>query len=1098
MITEEFFANANPEQKKIQDFIDLQLAMDFGFDDIDSLILDRYYADDVSYFYALAYLTYLKGKTPELEKGEKEENVQSAQDNKQNSKQESIHLDDYEKLIDKFLNGETAPFDPFDGSTIFEHPAIGNYELLCSVGDSAERIPVLGMVPSITANPDSFIHIDLIPKKILRNKSLMVLVSINGDYGFPLSTRWAKNTIRKSLDSNKHLRIKPFQFADLFDDDKKLNDKAAKAIEITVYEDAKQVGIYEIPIVWPKEDQNKHIPFTHRKEVSDFFEELSRQVGWDNFKKHIYSLSDCGQIRYLRKESDLPYEMYSKHTVIAGNPGTGKKSAAKYLTSIYKMLGLLTSDHIHYVSATKLMSATSDFAVEEEFTDAAGSTLVMYNAHELYKAERDFRDRGDKVVRYLIDAMNSTKYDAVEMVILLGEKDGMEALMANYPELARCIGSFITLEDFTPEQLLKIAERYCMENKYVLTPDATAKLDMFIQREYSLRGSNFQNAHFIKQTFTERILPCMSARLVNKGQTPLDQLGEEQLTTIIADDIPSIIDEPDAGFEELDNLIGLGKVKSKMKDFLNAINLAAKRMQQGLPATMPRLHMAFLGNPGTGKTTVAQIVGKLFASWGILSGGNVITAEKSQMVGQYIGETEYKMRNLLERARGNILFIDEAYQLVEGGEKDYGRIVMNSLLTELGKEHQNMVVILAGYTAPMKQLLKSNEGVESRFPNVFVFDDYTTEELMEIGKKMLSKQGFQMDEKAEENMRTIITNSTSIPSARFGNGRFVSNLIQNEILASMGARLMKLPNPTAEDLTHILPEDVQVHREQQQVVFDDIAIDAALKRLDNLVGMDGVKKAIGSFVETSRYLHSIGEPYVGKGLLSWRFIGKSGTGKSTVAEIMACILHGMHLISNNRVTEVKGERIFTVSETDRYAVLEEAVKKSCNGLIFIDVDDKIFRDTDYNYGRSIEQVRLKVEELTSEVGGEGALILAELDAPNKDVAEQLVDAGVFEFDHTLLFNDFSSEELFSILAGCLQKYNVHFSAAAKKHILLYLKQMRSSVEANARTMKLMARAIYQQVILRESKLSRHPSAHSVQLSDIENFKWNGRKGRIGF
>ena len=126
------------------------------------------------------------------------------------------------------------------------------------------------------------------------------------------------------------------------------------------------------------------------------------------------------------------------------------------------------------------------------------------------------------------------------------------------------------------------------------------------------------------------------------------------------------------------------------------------------------------------------------------------------MVGQYIGETELKMTRLLARARGNILFIDEAYQLVEGGDKDYGRIVMNSLLTELGKENPDMVVILAGYTAPMKRLLESNEGIESRFPNVFNFEDYTTDELVEIGKQMIDRQGFILTPGAEANMRAII------------------------------------------------------------------------------------------------------------------------------------------------------------------------------------------------------------------------------------------------------------------------------------------------------------------------------------------------------
>lgn len=363
---------------------------------------------------------------------------------------------------------------------------------------------------------------------------------------------------------------------------------------------------------------------------------------------------------------------------------------------------------------------------------------------------------------------------------------------------------------------------------------------------------------------------------------------------------------------------------------------------------------------------------------------------------------------------------------------------------------------------------------------------------------MIRKQGFNLTKGAEQNMMTIIQTESEKPSPRFGNGRFVSNLLQNEILATLGARTSKMENPTAEDLSTILPEDVVIGKEQKDVVFDDAAIDSALRRLDNLAGLSNVKQAIHNFVRSARYLHSIGEPYVGKGLLSWRFIGKSGTGKSTVAEIMATILKGMRLIANSHITEIKGERIFNVSEADCDAVLQEAVKKSCNGLIFIDVDDSKFNEARLGYGRGVEQIRLKVKELTVESSGECALILAELDAPNKNVAEQLSDGGVYEFDHTLVFKDFTPEELFQILCGCLEKYSVSFSPAAERHIKEFLYSLSSSIGASARTMKLMSRTIYQQVILRESGLARPPKSHQVQLADIETFKWDSKKGKIGF
>lgn len=817
---------------------------------------------------------------------------------------------------------------------------------------------------------------------------------------------------------------------------------------------------------------------------------LNEMPGWNNLKRRMEGIISLHGVAEIRDALGLKKNLPTMHTILIGNPGTGKSSCVKYLAEIYHALGMLPENSIRLTNLAKVSNST----ITSEIHYAIGGVLVFENAHELYHSENKPIDNEQQIVRSLIDELNDPAKQSNWMLVLTGEPQGMESLLAAYPELREHFQEPIYMEDFKPEELYRIVDRCCDERDVHLAPQAKKKLEMLLLHKYNQRGPNFENARFVQRLFDEKIIPAMYKRIADSEDPEVaDDLG-----LVVAESIPSINGSSGDGMAELDELIGLARIKTRVKDYLNAVRLASRRMELGLPTSMPRLHMAFLGNPGTGKTTVAEIIGKVFAEWGILSVGRVIRTEKSQMVGQYIGETEYKMNNLLARARGNILFIDEAYQLAEGGERDFGRIVMNSLLTELGKNNLDMVVILAGYTAPMKKLLESNEGIESRFPNVFNFEDYTTDELLEIGKLMIHRQGFNLTEGAELNMQAIIRAESEKPSPRFGNGRFVSNLLQNEILATLGARTAKMDNPTAEDLSTILPEDVVVNKAQKDVIFDDVAIDEALKRLDSLAGLPNVKHAIHNFVQSARYLHSIGEPYVGKGLLSWRFIGKSGTGKSTVAEIMAEILKGMRLIANSHITEIKGERIFNVSESDCDAVLQEAVKKSCNGLIFIDVDDSKFDGTRSYYGRSVEQIRLKVKELTIESGGECALILAELDAPNKNVAEQLSDGGVYEFDHTLVFKDFTPDELFQILCGCLEKFLVSFSPAAERHIKGFLKSLNSSIGASARTMKLMSRTIYQQVILRESGLARPPKSHQVQLADIETFKWDSKKGKIGF
>ena len=1007
-------------------------------------------------------------------------------------------LDDFIKDIDgeviseeKLEFGDLDDEDEEDRGEAVVFP--GGYRIYCDENDSPAELPVEGVIHHIKPEEGHYLHIDLeIPDIHTEDELHIGVTTTNSDAVF--DAWFDKDNISLFLDGNR-LHVKPIEVVRLFDKDYRLSAQDSDDIEITLYKNDFEVGEIFISIIgpWPEEKELPMEPLG----IAEDMAVIGLQKGWDNFKARMEEMLTRCQVGHLREKAGFSKNPPRLHTAVIGNPGTGKTKAVELMASLYKDLGLLDSDKICTTRVSTLATSginSENEAVANAVNDAQGGTLVIDGAHELYKTDNKGNyDTESRIVRALVDCLNDTVKYKRWMLVLVGEPEGMESLLSCYPDLKKCLSAPIYMEDFKPAELFGMFDLCCNERKIKLSDDARKKLEMYVLHKYNRRGPGFTNAWLIQTLFDDEIIPAMYNRLRD-----IKKPKKKQLELVLPEDIPSVGEQKDNAMAELDELIGLAKIKTKTKDYLNAIKLAQRRMELGLPTNMPRLHMAFLGNPGTGKTTVAEIIGKVFASWGILSGGRVIRTEKSQMVGQFIGETEFKMTNLLARARGNILFIDEAYQLVEGGEKDHGRIVMNSLLTELGKDNLDMVVILAGYTAPMKRLLESNEGIESRFPNVFNFEDYTTDELLEIGKLMIRKQGFTLTEGAAANMRQIIQDESDKPSPRFGNGRFINNLLQNEILATLGARTAKLEHPTKEDLSTILPEDVVVGKAQKDVVFDDVAIDAALAKLDGLAGLNEVKIAVHDFVNSARYLHSIGEPYVGKGLLSWRFVGNSGTGKSTVAEIMAQILRGMRLIASSHITEIKGERIFGVSEQDCDTVLKEAVKRACNGLIFVDVDDPKFMTDRAHYARYAELIRLKVKELTIESGGECALILAELDAPNAPVSEQLYEAGVYEFDHTLVFRDFTPEELFGILAYCLRKFKLSFSDKAAAHLSGYLHSMSAHYRANARTMKLLARAIYQKVILRESASGQVPEKHVVELADVEMLKWDGKKGRIGF
>lgn len=969
-----------------------------------------------------------------------------------------------------------------------------HYVLHCQINDTPAENQVNGIIKSIQPSENSYIHIDLEIPLLNEKNELRVEVSVSGCRK-KLECTWDKKTIAMFRDGN-HLHFTPFHFPDLVNSDYKIESGKDESLIIKLFKNGDEILKNEIPIIgpWPADDVSS---FNGDSIVESLLDDLKKMPGLDSFKQRINEIVVWARVNKERTEAGLPVINPKLNTVLMGGNGTANKACINMMADMYFSLGLLSGCELITVNVSSLLSENVNGAavnMSQKIHELESGMLVFENAHDLYKSEYKSYDSEPQIVRALIDALRETKYKTGRMVVLSGYEEGLESLFAANPELRSFFSAPIYIDDYKPQELFNLIDPVCDELKLKITPDARQKLEQYIQYKQKYSSAGNENGILVRIIFDEQIVPNMFRRL-----SAIDKPTVSQMKQIELQDIPELNPAAGDSMAELDSLIGLSSLKKKMRDYLNVIRLVNLRMEKGLPTKMPRMHMVFMGNPGTGKTTVAQIIGRIFASWGILSSGRVIRTEKSMLVGQYIGQTEYMMRNLLARAKGNVLFIDEAYQLiVEDNERDHGRIVMNSLLTELGNDESDMVVILAGYTAPMKKLLQSNEGIESRFPNVFTFEDYTTDELMDIARLMIKGQGLKLTEGAESNLRNIINEEAKKPSPRFGNGRFVSNLIQNEILATMGSRLASVSNPTVDDLVTILPQDVVIGKDHIDVEFDDVAIDAALARLDNLSGLDNVKRAIHNFVQSARYLHSIGEPFVGKGLLSWRFIGKSGTGKSTVAEIMAAILKGMHLIANSNITQFKAERLLSASDKDYNTMLQELVKKSCNGLIFIDADESQLGIYKREYANFVEGIKLKLEELTVEVGGKCALIMAELDAPNKTVAEQMTESGIYEFDHTLVFKDFTPDELYDILCNCLSKFKITFTPAAESHIRKYITTLRSNYEANARTMKLMSRTIHQQVILRESGLTRRPKEHQVQLADIETFKWNSRKGRVGY
>ena len=257
---------------------------------------------------------------------------------------------------------------------------------------------------------------------------------------------------------------------------------------------------------------------------------------------------------------------------------------------------------------------------------------------------------------------------------------------------------------------------------------------------------------------------------------------------------------------ELDALIGLEHVKTEVRQLTSLLRVQSLRAEEGLTTIETSRHLVFVGNPGTGKTTVARLLSQIYRTLGVVEKGHLVETDRADLVAGYVGQTAAKTQAVLASALGGTVLIDEAYALARGGENDFGREAIDTLVKFMEDNRDDLAVVVAGYPDEMRNFIETNPGLESRFARALEFPDYTTDELVQIFDSMSQSKEYHLDDAGRERLRIVIENE---PRGRgFGNARFVRNVFEQAV-AKQAVRLTDVEQPTREQLTTLTAADIQ-------------------------------------------------------------------------------------------------------------------------------------------------------------------------------------------------------------------------------------------------------------------------------------------------
>ncbi|MCR5054922.1 MAG: Hsp70 family protein [Lachnospiraceae bacterium] len=472
----------------------------------------------------------------------------------------------------------------------------------------------------------------------------------------------------------------------------------------------------------------------------------------------------------------------TQHMLFTGNPGTGKTTIARIMGRIYKSLGILQNgDKVVECTRGNLVGMYQGHSaknVQDKFKEAEGGILFIDEAYSLCIDERD--SFGRETVDEIVAQMENHRDDVI--VICAGYKKEMEEFLKANSGLKSRFRHEIEFEDYSVDEMCEIFEQFCTSSSMNLEVAAKDYLRSYIETQAKV--PNFGNARGVRNLYDD-VREVQNERLL-KERSAGRNLTAKDYDTITSEDIEATAGKRLEGEKTLDDLLnevnsltGLSAAKQKVQEMVDAILVREKMKERGIETDDENgtLHLIFKGNAGTGKTTIARLLGQIYTKLGVLQKNVFVETGRADLVGHYMGETAKKVTEKIEEADGGILFIDEAYTLMNGDNDEFGREAIQTLVAELENRRKSLMCIVAGYGKDMDEFLSVNQGLASRLSNEIIFEDYNDEELVEIFSSMCEDKGLKVavpTEKIKEIIGIVKANKKD-----FGNARGVRNVLDN-------------------------------------------------------------------------------------------------------------------------------------------------------------------------------------------------------------------------------------------------------------------------------------------------------------------------------